>query len=55
MDRPENIEGLEEKERGSVETKLERHLVIEFGLKRVSEIILVPSQTLCDCQHIQKL
>ena len=31
--RPENIERREEKESGSVEIKLERPLVIEFGLK----------------------
>ena len=63
MHRLENIERLEEKESGSVEMKLECHLVIEFGLKRVSEIILGPSRTLCDCistfkdcdtDHIQK-
>ena len=40
MHRLENIGRLEEKERGSVEMKLECHLVIKFGLKRVSEIIL---------------
>ena len=33
MHRLENIERREEKGSGSVETKLERHLVIEFGLK----------------------
>ena len=33
MHRLENNERLEERESGSVETKLERHLVIEFSLK----------------------
>ena len=33
MHRLENIERREEKESGSVETKLERHLVKELGLK----------------------
>ena len=32
MRRPENIERQEEKESGSVEIKLKRHLVIEFRL-----------------------
>ena len=34
MHRLENIEGREEKESYSVEIKVERHLVIEFGLKK---------------------
>ena len=32
MHRPENIERQEENERGSVEIKLKRHLVIKFRL-----------------------
>ena len=50
----ESSERLEEKESGSVETKFECHLVIEFGVKRVSEIILGPSLILCDCISIFK-
>ena len=34
MHRLENIERQEEEESGSVEKKLEHHLVIEFGLKK---------------------
>ena len=49
MYRLENIGRLEENESGSVGIKLECHLVIKFGLKRVSEIILGPSRTLCGC------
>ena len=38
----ENIERQEEKESGSVQIKPKRHLVIEFRLIKVSELILGP-------------
>ena len=43
MQRIENIERQEEKEDGSVEIKLERRSVIEFGLKKSTGDILGPS------------
>ena len=48
MHRLENTEILEGKERSSVEIRFECHLVIEFGLKRVSEKVLGPSKMLCN-------
>ena len=45
----ENIETLKKKESGSVEINLECHLVMEFDIKRVWEIISGQSLTLCDC------
>ena len=39
----ENIERQEEKESGSAEIKLKRHLVMGFRLIKISEIILGPS------------
>ena len=49
MRRPENMERQEEKESGSVETKLKLDLVIKFRLINVSEIILESSRSLRYC------
>ena len=46
---PENIERQEEKDSSSVQIKLKRHLVMEFRLIKVYEIILGPSRSICDC------
>ena len=44
----ENIERQEEKGSGVVQIKLKRHLVMEFPLNKVSEIILRRSRSFCD-------
>ena len=51
MHRLENIEEQEEKESGSVEIMLNGQLVTEFPLKRVKEIMLALSRSLCDCAN----
>ena len=44
-----NIERQDEKESDSVQIKLKSHLLMEFRLLKVSEIVLGPSQLFYDC------
>ena len=56
MHRLENIERQEEKGSGSVKTKLERHLVIEFGLKTdIGDNFRAIVINVWRCQQIQRL